>query len=80
MGVRRQCNRYKTNPYGSDFNDVLKRAKAFFKDGEFMIWGGTHGVWCADFLPGKAFSLPKDAHIFRKVGRRWIEVMPEREE
>ncbi len=73
MAVRRQCNRYRTPPFGADFNDVLKRGKAFHKDGEFMVWGGSNGgVWCADSIPAWG-EIPADAKIYKKVGHRWIE-------
>lgn len=73
MAVRRQCNRYRTEPYGKDFNDVLKRGKAFHKDGVFMVWGGSRGgVWEADRLPAFG-TIPEDARIFAKTGKRWVE-------
>lgn len=78
MGVRRQCNRYKTEPYGADFNDVLKRAKAFFRDdGEFMICGyqlSRPTVWTSSSVPLPPFSIRSDTRIYKKIGRRWVEI------
>lgn len=74
MAVRKQHNRYRTEPFGTDFSEVLKKSKAFFKDGTFMIFGGIHGrVWCASRLPASCFALPQDARIFTKVSGRWTE-------
>lgn len=71
MGARRTINRYKTEPFGTDFNDVLKRAKAFYKDGTFYM------TKCGDtftaFRPSVAFKDPADAVCFEKQGRRWIQ-------
>lgn len=72
MAVRRQCNRYKTEPFGSDEQNVIKRAKAFFKDGEFMItkYGLTY---CSSRLPLNQFKTPLGARIFKKINGRWFE-------
>ena len=75
MAVRRQCNRYKTAPFGKDFNDVVKRGKSFYKDGAFMVWGGSSGgCWEADRLPAECFKIPQDARIFLKGEHRWVDV------
>lgn len=70
MAVRKQCNRYKTEPYGRDFNDVLKRAKAFYKDETFYITKYGH-IYSA-FRPSIGFKDPSDAVYFDKIGRRWV--------
>lgn len=30
MAVRKQCNRYRTDPMGEDYKTVLRKGKAFF--------------------------------------------------
>lgn len=70
MGARRTINRYRTEPFGTDFNDVLKRAKTFFKDETFYITE-YRGVYNA-FRPSIAFKDPENAVYFEKQGRRWI--------
>ena len=45
MAVRKQYNRYKTEPSGKDFEEVLKKAKTFFRNtGRFEIapFGGVY--------------------------------------
>lgn len=71
MAVRRQCNRYRTEPFGNDFNDVLKRGKAFHKDGSFMMveYGKT---WTAMRLPSWG-AIPANAKVYTKEGRFWRE-------
>lgn len=71
MGARKTHNRYRTEPYGSDFRDVLKRAKAFFKDGTFYISeycnvysSNRPSVWAKD---------PTNAVYFTKVNNKWIK-------
>lgn len=71
MAVRRQCNRYRAEPFGNDFNDVLKRGKAFHKDGAFMMvkYGET---WTAMSLPIWG-AIPENAKVYTKEGRFWKE-------
>lgn len=69
MAVRKQCNRYRTEPFGRGFEDVLKRAKAFFKDGTFYI---TEYKGCySAFRPALGFNDPANAVYFTKTGRKW---------
>lgn len=72
MGARRSINRYKTEPFGRDYDDVLKRGKVFHRDrGSFMMlkYGNT---WNAFELP--AFGkLPEDAIVITKKNGRWVE-------
>lgn len=77
MAVRRQCNRYRTAPHGTDFEDVLRRGKRFFRlSGEFMVWG-ENGNWSADSVP-LGFKTPKDARVYKWNGKRW-ELKEEKE-
>lgn len=71
MGARKTHNRYRTEPYGRDFKDVLKRAKAFFKDGTFYITE-YFGLFCA-FRPSVWAKDPSNAVYFTKVEHRWIQ-------
>ena len=73
MAVRKQCNRYKTEPFGTDYNDVLKRAKRFFKDGTFMMvkYGN---VWTSTTVP-IGFKKPENAIYFTKNNGRWENVI-----
>ena len=70
MAVRRQCNRYRTEPYGNDFDNVLKRAKAFFKDGTFFIT--KHNDLYFAFRPSLGFNDPVDAIYYDKQEKRWV--------
>ena len=70
MAVRKQCNRYKTEPFGRDFADVLKRAKAFYKDETFFITE-HNGVYTSSRPSGWAKD-PDNAIYFDKVGRNWV--------
>lgn len=72
MAVRHQHNRRKTEPWGTDFNDVLKRAKAFFKDGVFYITK-YQDIYSAG-RPSIVFKNPDDARYFQKQGRWWKEI------
>ena len=73
MAVRRQINRYRTEPYGEDFDSVLKRAKRFFTIGDlhepFMMFE-YRGAWNAFSLPAWG-SLPQGAIVYRWNGKRW---------
>jgi len=71
MAVRKQCNRYKTEPYGIDFHDVLKRAKAFYKDGTIMIV--KYGDIFTSSRPSIGFKNPDNAVFFTKKGNKWQE-------
>ena len=57
MSVRKQHNRYRTEPYGRNYKNVLKRGKAFFTiGGEHYSFEMSqyHGIWTAHerTLPG----------------------------
>ena len=71
MAVRRQINRYRVDPFGDSFETVLKRAKAFYKDGTFYItnYMGTYSA----FRPSIGFKDPSDAIYFTKTGRNWVK-------
>lgn len=71
MSARKQINRYKTEPSGADFDDVAKRAKAFFKDGEFCIWKYRE-IWNTS-RPAIGFANPQGAVVYIKTNGRWEE-------
>ena len=76
MGARRQCNRYKTAPYGTSKEDVLKRAKRFFRiDGEFMIHSGG-SLWFSDYLPhfGPGAFPSREDYKWHEPTKRWRRV------
>ena len=75
MAVRRQCNRYREEPYGTDFDNVVKRAKIFFKDGPFLVSKFKH-IYCSGRPAVHPYKDPDDAVYFTKEGRRWREVRP----
>ena len=72
MSVRRQCNRYRTEPCGEDKNDVIKRAKRFFGNDCFLIRKlHENGIWHSQRLSLPPFKNPDGAEYFRKVSGRW---------
>lgn len=71
MAVRHQHNRYRTEPYGADFDDVVRRAKRFFKDETFIITK-YKDIYSAFRSNEPAFKDPDDAIYFDKIGRRWV--------
>lgn len=70
MAVRRQCNRYRTEPFGTDFDDVLKRAKRYYKNERFYI-SKFENVYTA-LLPSIGFKDPDNAVYFHKTNGRWV--------
>ena len=70
MEVRRQCNRYREEPYGTDFDNVVRRAKLFYKDGTFLVSKFKH-IYCAQRPAIKPYKDPDGAVYFEKVGHRW---------
>ena len=77
MSVRKQHNRYRTEPYGRNYKDVLKRGKAFFTIGgehySFEL-SQYHGIWTAHerTLPG---CIPEGTIIveWNQRKRKWEE-------
>lgn len=70
MAVRKQHNRYKTEPNGTDFDDVVKRAKAFYKNETFYI--SEYGNVYTAFRPSVWAKDPKNAIYFDEIGHRWV--------
>lgn len=71
MSVRKSINRYKTDPFGESFDDVVKRAKAFYCDGAFIVfkYGKT---WNAS-RPAAGFNNPQGSVAFTKINGKWKE-------
>ena len=80
MAVRRQCNRYRTEPSGYDYKDVLKRGKAFF------TYNGHHepfemtdylgdGFWMAHTRTHKPFKVHEGTILVKwnRDKKRWEE-------
>lgn len=70
MAVRKQCNRYRSEPYGDDFNEVLKRAKRFFKDGTFGIYKREEFTIWSTFRAA-CWGEPDNAIYYTKNGHKW---------
>lgn len=78
MAVRRQCNRYRTEPSGRDYKAVLKKGKAFF------TYNGYHqpfemsnydGLWLAHrrTLPGFAVHEGTILIEWNREKNKWEE-------
>ena len=65
MSVRKQHNRYRTEPFGTDFNDVVKRAKAFYKSGVFGIC--QYGNVYSTFTPSIVFKDPDETIYYKYI-------------
>lgn len=81
MAVRRQCNRYRTTPIGYDYDEVLKKGKAFHRiSGEFEMqpFESASGkvMWSAESTTLPTFNAPKGTRKYRfnNSNRRWEEV------
>ena len=68
MSARSHRNRYRVEPFGTSYEDVLQRGKSFH-DSSFMMveYGGTWGAYSIPVFG----ELPKGAIIFTKDGKRW---------
>lgn len=74
MAVRRQCNRYKSEPYGLNFQTVLKKAKAFYRSvGVFEIYQTSSGQWHASRETLEPF-IKHEGTITYKFDGKWSEV------
>ncbi len=78
MSVRKQHNRYRTEPYGRNYKDVLKRGKAFFTiGGEHYSFEMSqyHGIWTAHerTLPGCSPGRGAIIVEWNQRKRKWEE-------
>lgn len=74
MGVRKTCNRYKTEPHGENYDDVVKRAKAFYKAGTFYI-SKFKSIYVTSRGNLPPFKDPDNAVYYYKdlrKGSKWI--------
>lgn len=65
MAIRKQHNRYRTEPFGTDFDSVVKRAKAFYKSGVFGIW--QYGDVWNTFRASTVFKDPDDTIYYKYI-------------
>ena len=80
MAVRKQCNRYRTEPFGKDYKAVLKKAKAFFSRGGYhesfeMTDFLGDGYWLAHPRTLPPFKIHKGTIIveWNRDKKRWEE-------
>jgi len=78
MAVRKQCNRYRTEPSGTDYKTVLKKGKAFFTYNEHhqsFEMANFDGLWLAHrrTLPG--FTVHEGTIIveWNRDKKKWEE-------
>ncbi len=75
MGVRRQCNRYTTQPWGKDEADVIRRAKRYFNYFPFaFIIVKRSDLFFANPPALPPFKDPEGARLYKKVDGRWREI------
>ena len=78
MGARLTHNRKPTEPFGRDYDDVLKRAKTWFSKYGYRAFMITKykDTYCA-FRVSTQFKNPDDARFFVKYGRFWCDTTEE---
>lgn len=82
MGVRRTINRYRTTPSGFDYDDVLRRGKAFHRnniDGFEMVphvCSSGRVMWSAEFITKPTFKKHDGTRTYQfdRVRKRWVEI------
>lgn len=78
MGARSTHNRKPTEPFGRDYNDVLKRAKAWFSKYGYRAFMITKYIdTYSTFSVSGCFKNPDGARFYVKYGRFWIETTEE---
>jgi len=78
MGARSTHNRKPTEPFGGDYDDVLKRAKAWFsKYGYRSFYITKYGNTYSTFTVRSCFKSPDDARFYVKDSRFWRETNEE---
>lgn len=79
MSVRRRINRYRTEPSGYDYNEVLKKSKAFYRSSEYFeihpIKIGGQIIYSASsktigFKIGEGTRM----YMFDRKIKRWQEI------
>ena len=83
MGARREINRYRTTPSGYDYNDVLRRGKAFHRDSPdgfemtpYTSPSDGRTLWSAEFVTKPPFKKPDGTRTYQfdEARMRWIEI------
>lgn len=82
MGVRHTHNRTSTTPSGYDYDDVLKRGKAFHRNSshgifEMTPYAGKKGtLWMAESETLPPFTRAKGTRIYKfdTTKKRWVEI------
>lgn len=81
MAVRKQTNRYRVSPSGYDYEEVLSKAKRFYRAAEVFemypyITTGNEVFWSANSvsLPGVVPEKGTRRYCFNKQRKRWEEV------
>lgn len=87
MAVRRRINRYRHEPSGYDYKEVLKKAKAFFRASEKFemqpfdstITGENRIMWMATSETLPPFKPSKGTRFYRfnRKKKRWEEIIKE---
>lgn len=76
MGVRRQCNRYSTSPWGPDEATVIRRAKQYYNYFPYEFILVKKETMSGDLFFAHSPSLhpfknPDGAILYKKVDGRW---------
>lgn len=82
MGVRRTINRYRTTPSGYDYDDVLRRGKAFHRNNingfEMVPFDTSDGRvrWYAEFVTKPPFKKHDGTRTYQfdNARKRWVEI------
>lgn len=81
MAVRRQINRYRTAPNGYDYDEVLKKGKAFYRTSEefeMSPYKGNDGkiLWTAEHTTLPTFKPAEGTrrYKFNRDRKKWEEV------
>lgn len=83
MGARKHINRYRTEPCGYDYNEVLKKGKIFHRNSfngifEMTPYKGIDGriFWTAESETLPPFKRADGTRIYKfdNAAKRWIEL------
>lgn len=84
MGARRTINRYRTEPSGYDYEEVLKKGKIFHRNSVNGIFEMTpyKGIdnrifWVAESETLPPFKRAEGVRIYKfdNVKKRWVEII-----
>lgn len=82
MGARRSINRYRTTPSGYDYNDVLRRGKAFYRNNVYgfemvpFVTRDGRVLWSAENVTLPPFKKHDGARTYQfdKARKHWVEI------